>query len=422
MECINLSSQHKCDIVYACFDTESTGLAVDYLHKSPTIDLSQMSYVVQLAYKIFMLDCNGDIVELHRNSMLVMPLGSTCNSFDDIPADALAVHGHSMEQLYEHGKPIYEVLDAFKAKLDEYKVSFLIAHNAPYDLTILDYEFKRHKNRNYLYDYPCIDTKFLCKGFAAHVSNGSAKLVDIYRGLFGYDFENAHDALADVNACAAVFAECCKRLNIWPMKQCATALACYSAAKHETLPQSIFSPDWKELAQIDIAVISTTGDILFFKHIYIQDVNSTFDSKWLAEFNIKHSDCQTQGMHPTVAVDYVNALLQLTGNLVVMHNPYFVYGMWQSACMRASRFNALQFKPAIMGNSMVAAHLYSSICNVYGYVSRNDLIKTVSTYVDYEPAAISDAKNALQLLKHFYETNDSFAVFIRPTDIKYMKQ
>ena len=101
MERINKSKEHITELVCACIDTESTGLAVDYYHKQDVIDLREMSFVVQLAYKIFRLDYAGNIIELHRNNMLVMPLGRFNNSFDDMPAEALAVHGHTMEQLYE---------------------------------------------------------------------------------------------------------------------------------------------------------------------------------------------------------------------------------------------------------------------------------------------------------------------------------
>ena len=110
MEHINKSKEHITELVCAAFDTESTGLAVDYWHKQDVIDLQEMSFVVQLAYKIFRLDYAGNIIELHRNNMLVMPLGRFNNSFDDMPAEALAVHGHTMAQLYEHGEPMQKVL------------------------------------------------------------------------------------------------------------------------------------------------------------------------------------------------------------------------------------------------------------------------------------------------------------------------
>lgn len=420
MEHINKSKEHITELVCAAFDVESTGLAVDYWHKQDVIDLQEMSFVVQLAYKIFRLDYAGNIIELHRNNMLVMPLGRFNSSFDDMPAEALAVHGHTMEQLYEHGEPMQKVLDQFRLDLERFGVTHLIAHNAPYDLTILDYECQRCKTANFMTQYPVIDTKFLYKGFAKYLSNGSAKLVDAYRGLFGHDFESAHDALADVNACADVFAECCKRLQVWPMLHCTAAMTCYSGAKHDNIPSSIFDNNWQRIAQVDIAVMSSDAELLWFKHIYINDPYELFDAEWLKLYNIDYNDCKTKGLDADTAIDFVHAILQLSGNCVVMHQPYFVYGMWQSNCKKNARENAILHKQAIVNNASLAAQLWPELRNgSLAPVTRDALNAKIGGHANYEPAAVSDVTNAVAMLRHVYANCINVCAFVRPWHIKY---
>jgi DNA polymerase III subunit epsilon len=62
-----------------------------------------------------------------------------------IPEEATAVHGVTTEHAREHGRPIHDVVLELVAALNAAPDGApLVVFNAPYDLTVLDREFRRH--------------------------------------------------------------------------------------------------------------------------------------------------------------------------------------------------------------------------------------------------------------------------------------
>ncbi|OPC85179.1 hypothetical protein B4N89_20795 [Embleya scabrispora] len=123
----------------------------------------------------------------------------------DIPDEAAAVHGVSTEHAREHGQPAALVIDDICERLaDEVATrSVLIIMNAPYDLTVLDRECRRH-------DLPTLVDRL--EGQEPHVVDplvldraadkwrkGSRKL-DALAAHYGVKFDRAHAADADAQA------------------------------------------------------------------------------------------------------------------------------------------------------------------------------------------------------------------------------
>lgn len=122
-----------------------------------------------------------------------------------IPEEARAVHGITDEQVREHGRPPRTVVEEVARALAERARAGvpLVVMNAPYDLTLLDRELKRHRGHalgDYLAGAPLLvlDPRVLDK----HVDRyrkGRRTLTDLC-AHYGVVLGAAHDASADALA------------------------------------------------------------------------------------------------------------------------------------------------------------------------------------------------------------------------------
>lgn len=123
----------------------------------------------------------------------------------DIPAQATAVHGITTEMARTAGRPAAVVISEIAAVLagawhSGYPV---IVYNAPYDLSLLDRELRRHVGHGlsfgHVIDPLCLDKRF------DRYRKGSRKLIDVAR-LYGIELSelDAHGAAADALASARV--------------------------------------------------------------------------------------------------------------------------------------------------------------------------------------------------------------------------
>ena len=181
---------------YLFFDTETTGLPTDW--KAPA---EQFPRLVQLGYMIF--DENKKL--LKTGNHIIKPVGF------EISKEVSEIHGITNEIALEKGEDLKEVMIMFVEHLNNAK--YIIGHNLSYDRKIIRGELMRngieynsdskikictmHSSRNY------------CKlpgkrGFKI------PKLQELHVKLFGEEFENAHNALADVMATVQCF---------WKMKE-----------------------------------------------------------------------------------------------------------------------------------------------------------------------------------------------------------
>jgi DNA polymerase III epsilon subunit-like protein len=122
------------------------------------------------------------------------------------------VHGITTERARAEGLPLETVLDLVAAAIEQAGV--LIAHNIAFDEKVLGAEFLRAGRENPLDRLPhrCTMTTAvdICRlpglyGFKW------PKLSELHQTLFGEGFEGAHQAIADVRACARCYHELRRR-------------------------------------------------------------------------------------------------------------------------------------------------------------------------------------------------------------------
>jgi DNA polymerase III epsilon subunit-like protein len=177
-------------------DTETTGFPKDY--KAPVSDVKNWPRLVQIAW--LLTDVSGNEVKCAEH--IIRPNGFT------IPTDASRVHGITTEIAMKAGADLKLVLDAIAKDLSSATV--LIAHNIRYDENILGAEFLRMGYPNHIETKPRKCTMQSSTNFC-RISGPYGykwpKLEELYGKLFREDFDDAHDALADVKACAKCYFE-----------------------------------------------------------------------------------------------------------------------------------------------------------------------------------------------------------------------
>lgn len=126
----------------------------------------------------------------------------------DIPAEASAIHGITTADVKVHGHPVEhvfaEVVELLREHWTEHVPAVLM--NAPYDLTLLAAELRRHGGRRFELPGPVVDVKVLDKQadtFEGYHRRGSRKL-DALCSHYGAQLEKAHDATSDAIAACRV--------------------------------------------------------------------------------------------------------------------------------------------------------------------------------------------------------------------------
>ncbi|QIG89367.1 DNA polymerase III subunit alpha [Chryseobacterium sp. POL2] len=184
--------------MYLVFDTETTGLPKNF--NAPLSDSDNWPRMVQIAWQLH--DEEGNLVE--NQDYIIKPEAY------DIPFNATRIHGISTKMAQEEGRDLQEVLLEFSEVLSRSKV--VSGHNVEFDYNIVGAEFFRKEITDNLQEKPKADTMHLGTGFCklGGGRNGrykSPKLGELYEKLYGTDFDEAHNAAADVNATAQVFFE-----------------------------------------------------------------------------------------------------------------------------------------------------------------------------------------------------------------------
>ncbi len=186
--------------MYLVLDSETTGLPKNW--KAPATDTANWPRVIQLAWALF--DALGHPVESVTH--LVRPEGFT------IPADVQRIHGITTERALTEGKELAEVLREFSTAVG--KAEVLVAHNIGFDENVISAEYHRLR-----LPPPFIGKRRLCTmmqstDFCKIPGNYGFKwpsLSQLHQALFRCGYEEAHDAGADVAACAKCFFELRRR-------------------------------------------------------------------------------------------------------------------------------------------------------------------------------------------------------------------
>lgn len=191
--------------MYLFFDTETTGLPKNY--KAPVSDVDNWPRLVQLSWAWF--DEAGNAWD--RYDYIIRPEGFI------IPEEATKIHRISHEQALQEGKELVPVLKEFASHITRAKA--VIGHNIEFDDKIISAEFYRAQMPSVMDEANKIctmkSTANICR-----INNGRGgykwpNLSELHRYLFGQDFEEAHNAMVDVLACARCFYEIKKRgINI----------------------------------------------------------------------------------------------------------------------------------------------------------------------------------------------------------------
>ena len=185
--------------MFLIFDTETTGLPKRW--DAPISDLNNWPRVVQLAWQLH--DEDGSLIS--NKTHIIKPVDF------DIPFESEKVHGISTLLATQMGEKIQIVFNEFLKDLSLAK--YIVGHNLKFDINVVSSELYRLDIENQLLNKKVLDT---CTENTANICklqggrSGKFKfptLVELYDNLFKNQFENAHNASADVEANAMVFFE-----------------------------------------------------------------------------------------------------------------------------------------------------------------------------------------------------------------------
>lgn len=176
--------------MYTLFDTETTGLSGD-------------ARIAQIGAVLLDKDFNirGEIM-VH-----IQPDGWT------MPDSTAAFHGISHNDCVQYGLPIASALNCLKKMADVSR--YVGGHNYTYDYGRVSYECQQMPVTNFLDRKESLCTMQLgtdiCKLSGKYPGKFKwPKLQELHKFLFGEEFIDAHDALADVKATA----KCLKEISI----------------------------------------------------------------------------------------------------------------------------------------------------------------------------------------------------------------
>lgn len=182
------------------FDTETTGVPKDY--KAPASNTNNWPRLVQLGW--ILTDETGN--EISSGNEIIKPEGYV------IPTDASRVHGITTEVALREGKPLKQVLQSFLK--DAEGIKCFVGHNVSFDQKVVGAELYRLGIADTVSTARSLDTMVAATDYCkipGVYGYKWPKLIELHRKLFGCDFEDAHDAMADITATKKCFFEMKRR-------------------------------------------------------------------------------------------------------------------------------------------------------------------------------------------------------------------
>ena len=178
---------------YIAFDFETSGLPVGRRNSDAREHLSNYDTCRAVSLSAARFSSRGRLMDTF--DAIVYP-----DNFE-ISEKSIEVHGITKEKAIREGQPFTEVFLKF-IKFIGPRTKTLIAHNLNFDLNVLRSEIIRHDLNMKLID----DISFGCTlELYKERFMKSIKLTDLYKDIFGEDFQNAHNSLADSIACGRVY-------------------------------------------------------------------------------------------------------------------------------------------------------------------------------------------------------------------------
>jgi len=119
----------------------------------------------------------------------------------EISPGSVAIHGITEDMARSKGRSFVQVFTDFMTFIGP-RTTTMVAHNAKFDVSVLRSEMMRHNIDNSLIDNLqfCCTLELYRERFLKPI-----KLGVLYEEIFGEQFENAHNSLADCIACGRVY-------------------------------------------------------------------------------------------------------------------------------------------------------------------------------------------------------------------------
>ena len=171
------------------FDTETNGLPLKY--KAPASDLDNWPRIVSIGWIVY----DGHGKELKAIEYIAKPDGWA------IPTQASDVHGITDAVAEKEGIPIAVILNEFSKDVQECQT--LVAHNMSFDEKIVGAEFIRAGIEDTTLTKSKVCTMLSTVDFCDLPGKFGKKwptLTELHTKLFGVGFEDAHSAIADIQA------------------------------------------------------------------------------------------------------------------------------------------------------------------------------------------------------------------------------
>lgn len=298
---------------YIAFDFETSGLPVGRKPLTPdTIKQYDTCRAVSLSAARF--SSRGRLMDTF--DAIIQPLDF------EIGQGSIDVHGITRERAMRDGRPFAEVFVDFMKFIGPRTRTF-VAHNAKFDTSVLKSEMiRRGINLGLIEDFNFRCTLEMYKErFLTPI-----KLGILYKDIFGEDFENAHNSLADCIACGRVYPyllgheRTLKPIGIPKVIIGASSVASAIGVGFKKVPELIselwkkYSPQTFEGQTRDdkaIEVINSSesvkkilGDAEGFKSENSTDVNQKIRALY---HQIEHSDLEPKDM--VVAKDHIRKTL-----------------------------------------------------------------------------------------------------------------
>jgi DNA polymerase III epsilon subunit-like protein len=191
-------------------DLETTGLPTQpgwgCYYPYEQLPFYDSSRIVQIGILVYNQKKNSKFVLEHEFNLIIKPENFTINN--------ASMHGITQKIAETKG---IDFIDAIKTIADTFKyTSLLVAHNAKFDVNILQSEMYRHKLSTELKQFteiPVFCTSVNCTDITKIVMKGSKKfkqpkLIELHKYLFNAEpNEKMHDAINDARVLARCFFE-----------------------------------------------------------------------------------------------------------------------------------------------------------------------------------------------------------------------
>ena len=229
-----------------------------------------------------------------------------------IGEESVAIHGITNERALKEGRPFPEVFRDFMDFIGP-RTKTLVAHNAQFDTSVLHSEILRHGlDATQVNDLVIRCTLELYKDrFLSPI-----KLTKLYSEIFGEEFDNAHNSLADSIACGKVYpyllGQTERTLKPLPIKKViigassvASAIGCGFKKPQELVeelwkkysPQTFRGQTKEEEALVVLNSLSSTRDILKEAESFKSEISTDVQQETRKLFHqIEHSGLLPQQM------------------------------------------------------------------------------------------------------------------------------